>query len=303
MPAPVPLTDGEHRLEGEPRPLDRALRQIYQGVSWAAVRRAIRSGKVSVDDRVIREPRQPVGAGNRICLRMSTARHPKVALGEDALVHVDPQIVVVRKPPGIVCVPDNQHRRDTLAQRVEALLPRRGRRRVPLGVVQRLDKDTSGLLVFTRTPEARLALKEQLKRHTVTRQYLAIAGGRATSTTYRSYLMEHRDGKRGSTRRPHQGQYACTHVTVVEPLDGATVVRCKLETGRTHQIRIHLSEAGHPVLGDRRYARRGITTPTAPRLMLHAATLGFVHPGTDHGVHFDEPLPPDMAEVVERLSR
>jgi len=303
MTSPRTLTDGEHRIDGEPRPLDRALRQRYPGASWAVVRRAVRSGKVQVDGRIVRDPVHPVAAGSRIQVRMSSARRPRVALDDDVLVHVDAQLVVVRKPPGIVCVPDARHRRDTLAQRIQALLPRRGRRTVPLGVVQRLDRDTSGLLVFTRTRDARLALKEQLGRRAVARHYLAVVAGRARAKVYRSHLTERRDGKRGSTRRPRHGQYACTHVSVVEHLAGATLVRCELETGRTHQIRIHLSEAGHPLLGDRRYARRGIVCPPAPRVMLHAASLGFVHPTTGRALQFDEPLPPDMAEVADELRK
>ncbi len=133
--------------------------------------------------------------------------------------------------------------------------------RPPLGVVQRLDVETSGLLVFARSREAYASLKGQLARHRVERTYLAIVAGRAQPRTYRSHLAEGGDGRRGSTRDRKRGKRAVTHVEVVERLAEATLVSCRLETGRTHQIRIHLSEAGHPVLGDRRYARRRIAMP------------------------------------------
>ncbi len=303
MSASSPLTDGEHTVVGDPRPLDRTLRQLYAGASWAAVRRAIRSGKVSVDDAVVRDPRQPVEAGSRICLRMAAARQARVAVGDDVIVHVDPQVVVVRKPAGLVCVPDEHWRSGTLAQQVQARLPRRGRRSVPLGVVQRLDRETSGLLVFARTREARLALKQQLQRRAVDRHYLGLVAGKAVRATYRSHLTEHPNGKRGSTNKRNVGKPACTHVAVVERLTDATLIRCELETGRTHQVRIHLSEAGHPVLGDRRYARRGILSPPAPRVMLHAASLGFEHPITGQPLRFEEPMPADMVAVIEGLRR
>ena len=303
MSGAAPLTDGEHTLTGEPRPLDRALRQLYTGASWAAVRRAVRSGKVRVDDVVIRDPRRPVAPGSHISLRMAAAKYAGPTVGDDVIVHVDPQVVVVRKPAGIVCVPDERWRRGTLAQQVLARLPRRGRRAVPLGIVQRLDRDTSGLLVFTRSREARLSLKRQLQHRAVSRHYLALVAGEAVKTSYRSHLIEHANGKRASTRHRHLGKFACTHVEVVQRLAGATLIRCELETGRTHQIRIHLSEAGHPLLGDQRYARRAIPCPPAPRVMLHAASLGFEQPSTGQPLRFEEPMPADMVEVMERLGR
>jgi len=128
--------------------------------------------------------------------------------------------------------------------------------------------------------------------------------------TLRSFLVENRgDGLRGSRRSagrkpPAEGREAITHVEPVEGLVGATLVACRLETGRTHQIRIHLSESGHPLLGERVYVRdfRGPLLE-APRLMLHAAQLGFVHPATEREMRWEQPMPEDMRAVVERLKR
>jgi 23S rRNA pseudouridine1911/1915/1917 synthase len=177
-----------------------------------------------------------------------------------------------------------------------------------LGIVHRLDKETSGLVVFTRTWLAKQALSSQFRQHTVHRRYLAIAHGDVPARTLRSFFIENRgDGLRGSKRGPggkppKDGREAVTHVTRIEPLTGATLVACRLETGRTHQIRIHLSESGNPLVGERVYVR-GFRGPVieAPRLMLHAAELGFVHPATEAEVRWEQPTPADMLAVIARL--
>jgi 23S rRNA pseudouridine1911/1915/1917 synthase len=292
------ITDGEYEVDEGPKRLDRALRDKH-GVSWNVARRAIRSGKISVDDTVVREPGEMVKAGQRVLVQMNTARHgKKVTIGKDNIVFSDPHIVVVRKPPGIASVPDDERQHGTLVQLVAAQIRQR---RGPLGTVQRLDVDTSGLLVFTRTPEAYEMLKGQFGRREVERSYLAIVAGVALNTSYNSRLVEHKSGRRGSTRHENHGKSAVTNVEVVEALKGATLVRCRLDTGRTHQIRIHLSEADHPLLGDPRYARRHVPTPDAPRLMLHADRLAFDHPVNEGRVTFDDALPPDMTRVLDAL--
>jgi 23S rRNA pseudouridine1911/1915/1917 synthase len=182
-------------------------------------------------------------------------------------------------------------------------------------VVHRLDKETTGLLVFTRTWLAKQSLSAQFRKHTVHRQYMAIAHGDVRSGVFRSVFVANRgDGLRGSARGPRgtvvtrahgaaaDGREAVTHVERIESLRGATLIACRLETGRTHQIRIHLSEAGHPVVGERVYVRR-FAGPLieAPRLMLHAAELGFVHPTTEREMRWESGMPGDMRDVVERL--
>jgi 23S rRNA pseudouridine1911/1915/1917 synthase len=171
--------------------------------------------------------------------------------------------------------------------------------------VHRLDRETSGLVVFTRTWLAKQSLSLQFRRHSVHRRYLAIAHGDVRSATIRSFLIEDRgDGLRGSARGrpPADARGAVTHVERVEGLRRATLVSCRLETGRTHQIRIHLSEAGSPLVGEHVYIR-GFSGEIveAPRLMLHALELGFVHPATEREVRWELPIPADMRAVVERL--
>jgi 23S rRNA pseudouridine1911/1915/1917 synthase len=317
-------------LEG---PLDRAVRSLFPSpgepperpTSWGAARAWIAQGKIRVGGQLVTEATARVRVGMEVSLDERARRPRDAELSDRDVVHVDPHVIVVAKPPGISTVPyDESETGPTLDVLVRDWIGRRGRGaarthvRPNLGIVHRLDKDTSGLLVFTRTWLAKQSLAGQFRRHTVHRRYLAIAHGRVTAGTIRTFLAEDRgDGLRGSARAQGRGRLgsgaapqrappgtreAVTHIEPVESLDGATLVACRLETGRTHQIRIHLSESGHPVLGERVYARR-FTGPLldAPRLMLHAAELGFVHPATEREMRWELPLPADMAAVAARL--
>src|SRR5262249_31997338 len=165
----------------------------------------------------------------------------------------------------------------------------------------RLDKETSGLVVFARTVAAERGLGKQFRAHTVHRRYLAVVPGYVPKQTIRTRLVRDRgDGRRGSTGLADQGKEAVTHVEPVERLPGYTLVACRLETGRTHQIRIHLAELGHPVCGEKVYGPR-TDTSGAPRLALHAAELGFRHPAIGEEMRWTMPLPPDLGAVVQRL--
>jgi 23S rRNA pseudouridine1911/1915/1917 synthase len=288
-------------------PLDRVVRGLF-GVSWGQARGWIASGKVRVGDAVVTDATARVAAGAEIRFD-ERARKPRAGeLADDQVIHIDTHVIVLAKPAGISTIPYDESDKDTLEARARAWLERRGKGRggrVPLGVVHRIDKETSGLLVFTRTWQAKQALASQFRHHTVHRRYLAIAHGDVRSGTLRSFLVENRgDGLRGSAKGspPGDAREAITHVERLEGLKGATLVACRLETGRTHQIRIHLSEKGHPLLGERVYVRGWRGTPIeAPRLMLHAAELGFIHPATEHEVSWTLPMPPDMQGVQERL--
>jgi 23S rRNA pseudouridine1911/1915/1917 synthase len=185
--------------------------------------------------------------------------------------------------------------------------------------VHRIDKDTSGLLAFAKTKLAERGLHEVFQRHTAARAYLALAEGDVSATRIESQLVADRgDGIRGSTRNPNEGQSA---ITYVEPLRHyprkstgpagragsivATLCRVRLETGRTHQIRIHLSERGHPLVGEtvyiRDFLRDGRQPLPAARLMLHAASLGFPHPVTGAPISLQAAPPEDFMTVIESL--
>jgi 23S rRNA pseudouridine1911/1915/1917 synthase len=286
--------------------LDRALRSALGGKSWNEVRRLIETGKVRVDDEPELDGSARLRRGARVELKMNAPRpSSRSALDPSSLVYVDRELVVVRKPPGISTVPYDANETGTLDELVRRALWKKSGPEAPLGIVHRLDKETSGLLVFARTLSAKLALKQQFRFHTVKRRYVAIAHGKLGDRTFRSRLVQDRgDGLRGSTDNPKLGREATTHVRALERLEGATLVECRLETGRTHQIRIHLSESGFPLVGERVYVKgfRGQLLD-APRLMLHARELGFEHPTSRRPLHFEEPPPRDFEEVLRRLRR
>jgi 23S rRNA pseudouridine1911/1915/1917 synthase len=275
------------------------------GESWSKVRRLIETGKVRLDGEVVVETTRPTRAGQTVQLSLSAPRHAESRLPDSAIVYLDSHLVVVHKPAGVSTVPYDEQERGTLDELVARLLTRRdgGARRGPLGVVHRLDKETSGLIVFSRTLAAKRELKNQFRFHTVRRRYWALAHGQVGSRSFQTQLVADRgDGLRGSTDNPRLGQTATTHVRALEALRGATLVECQLETGRTHQIRIHLSEAGHPLLGERVYVRghQGSLLP-APRVMLHAFELGFEHPATRAPLRFESQMPEDMRRVLAEL--
>lgn len=316
--------------------VDGIVRALF-GLSWGRARELIRRGKIRVDERVVASPTERVRAGARVVLDLG-ARDPRAARAElprSALVHVDAHLVVVEKPAFVSTVPfedGNTDRRagprarrseeSTLDERVRAALAARERARgrggppPDVGVVHRLDKETTGLVVFTRTKAAKEALTHAFRTHQVHRRYLGLVHGVPKSETIVSHFVPDRgDGLRGSVERRHGRAYAVgsertqravTHVEVVEALAESTppcaLVACRLETGRTHQIRIHLSEAGHPLVGERAYARgyAGALVP-APRIMLHAAELGFEHPATGEAMRWTSELPADMREVLTQL--
>lgn len=288
------------------RPLDRTLRELLGGASWNQVRRTIETGKVRVDGAAALEPTRVVRDGARIEIVPNAPRPSAKDLPDANLIYVDAHVVVVEKPPHVSTVPYDEAERDTLDVLVERTLVRRERaRRGPLGVVHRLDKETTGLLVFARTLAAKRHLKNQFRFHSTERRYWALVHGAMESGTLSSRLVPDRgDGLRGSTENPRLGRTSTTHVRVLERLHGATLVECRLETGRTHQIRIHLSEAGHSLVGERVYVPRGAVWPVvAPRVMLHAFELGFEHPTTGEPLHFESPMPEDMNRVLAALRR
>jgi 23S rRNA pseudouridine1911/1915/1917 synthase len=228
-------------------------------------------------------------------------------------VHADSDIVVVNKPAGMLSVADEPGNKETLVEYTRTLLRRMGGRGMDasLGVVHRIDKDTSGLMVFTRNATAKRVLATQFRAHDIDRVYHAIAHGEVPRTTVESdLLLDRGDGLRGSHghyRRakgdpPPDAKRAVTHVKPIAALKGATLVECRLETGRQHQIRIHLAELGHPLVGERVYIRDYAGSKiAAPRAMLHARELGFIHPRSRERVLFEREPPEDFQEMVSLL--
>jgi 23S rRNA pseudouridine1911/1915/1917 synthase len=284
-----------------------ALVREHMGVSWNQAKKHVTTGKVFVDGAqrtaIDLRPRP----GQTIELRMNAPR-PVSGSDQVRIVHEDTHVVVIDKPAGLNSVPYEPRDTSTAMDRLRDAWRRKypDASRVPLHVVHRIDKATSGLLAFAKTKRAELGLAAQFRRHTIERFYLCVAHGRVVPGRIESRLVRDRgDGLRGSSRHPDQGKRAVTQVEVIDNLARATFCRVRLETGKTHQIRIHLAERGHPLVGEAVYIRdfvaAGKKPIESPRLLLHAAALGFLHPITGKRLYFESPLPDDFARVLRAL--
>jgi 23S rRNA pseudouridine1911/1915/1917 synthase len=287
----------------DPTPLENVLRQRFAGASWNDIRRLIGSGKVRVAALVITETRRLVPPGADVQISMTAPRpRPGFTAAAEYVLFKDQELCVVRKPAGISSI-EHEGEPTSLAAELRDWLSRSEKRPCrPLEVVHRLDKVTSGVMVFARNRQSQLALKEQFRAHTTGREYIAVAHGRVFDGTLSFRLVRNRgDGLRGVTSDPNLGRHSVTHVAASEVLARCTVVRCRLETGRTHQIRIHLAHIGHAVVGDALYGRN-IEGPTieSPRTLLHAAYLSFTHPRDRRRLEFRDPIPEDFQAVIER---
>jgi len=228
-------------------------------------------------------------------------------------VHQDTQLLIINKPPGMVVHPGAGNREHTLQN---ALLAHDAKlKRVPrAGLVHRIDKDTSGLLVVARTLEAHTALVAELGAHEIEREYLALCTGAMTGGgTVDEPIGRHRTQRTKMTVRS-DGRKAVTHYRIERRFRGHTLARVHLETGRTHQIRVHLAHVGYPIVGDPAYGGRkklpaGATPAlvqalqTFPRQALHAARLTLTHPKSGKRVSYDAPLPADLAGLLDVLAR
>ncbi len=286
--------------------------------SRATVQRWIEHGRVLVDGKPGRAS-MAVAAGARIEVTPEPPEPTRAEPDATIALHVvyeDPHLIVVDKPAGLVVHPAKGHASGTL---VNALLGHGGFERAGAdardpeghlrpGIVHRIDKDTSGLLVVAKDAEAREALKARFAKHDIEREYVAVVVGEAKEGAIETLHGRHpRDRLRFSTH-VREGKRAVTHVRVLERLGLATLVVCLLETGRTHQIRVHLAECGKtPILGDRLYGKpprdpalRAIAEALS-RQALHARVLGFEHPVTGERLRFESPIPADMARAIEAL--
>ncbi len=282
-------------------------------VSWNKAKELCHTGRVQVDGTPVLDAETRVAVGAEVHVNPTAPKMRRGVLSEGSFVYVDSDVVVVNKPAGLMTVPFEPGDRDTLIDQARAGLRRRGARGFDpeLGIVHRIDIDTTGLVMFTRSLAAKRALSNQFRAHSVHRRYVALVHGSVIGRTFDSILLRDRgDGLRGSFghfrpgrgKPPADAQHAVTHVRVLSRFENACLVECALETGRQHQIRIHLSEAGHPLLGERVYIRdfRGPRVQ-APRPMLHARELGFVHPKTGRSMQFTVEPPEDFAKTLANL--
>ncbi|MET0792920.1 MAG: RluA family pseudouridine synthase [Polyangiaceae bacterium] len=301
--------------------VDKVLARLLEDVSRVTVQRWIEEGRVQVDGKPCRA-RDSVSAGHTLVVEAGPPQLSEADPDPSVVVDVryeDEHLLVVNKPAGLVVHPARGHRTGTL---VNGLLARPGFAQPsadPLdeqgslrpGIVHRIDKDTSGLLVVAKDDRTREGLKAQLAAHTVERVYLALTLGTPPNGVIRSLHARDPKSRLRFTSRVAEGKSAVTHVRVLERLAGgrAAYIECRLETGRTHQIRVHLSEQSKtPLLADSVYGGRPSMAPELAQIVaelgrqaLHAAVLGFVHPVTEATLHFEVPPPADFAHALSAL--
>ncbi|HEV8336433.1 MAG TPA: RluA family pseudouridine synthase [Candidatus Polarisedimenticolia bacterium] len=301
--------------EDEGRRLDRFIRERSRVFSRIRARDLLAAGGVTLNGKRVKVASRPVRAGDRVEVfplpeeRRSGAPE---GMAPFRVVHEDPAVIVVDKAPGILVQPTSQGDRGTLLDLLARHLKKRNPDRSPyLGLLHRIDRETSGLLLFSRRGSANRILAEQFRTHTIAREYLALVRGTpaaATGTISDRLSRSAAGSRRGAAGAGEGGKAAVTHYATVEPFARATLLSITLETGRTHQIRIHLSHRGHPVVGDKVYgsAHRLPREPlldSFPRQALHASRLGFTHPLTGAWLHFHAPLPEDFDRLLRALRK
>ena len=296
------------------RRLDQALAQLLPQYSRTRIQRWIEDGAVRVNGLAARG-RDVVVGGEAAVVEARFPEETSVAAEKLPLdiVHEDAAVLVINKAPGVVVHPGAGNREHTLQNALLAHDPKL--KRVPrAGLVHRIDKDTSGLLVVARTLEAHTALVSALGAHKIEREYLALCTGVMTGgATVDEPIGRHRTQRTKMAVRS-DGRAAVTHFRIEKRFRGHTLARVRLETGRTHQIRVHLAHAGYPIVGDPVYGGRrrlpaGATSELKAALenfhrqALHAARLSFTHPRTGKAVSYTAPLPADFAGLLAALAR
>lgn len=318
-----------------------ALRTWLPALSWNEAKKLLGARRVSVNGAMCLDSGRRIREGDVVHV-YEHARTPQPTADDVEILYCDPHVVVAVKPALMTTLRHREERnwpsaRKNLQPTLDEVLPRlvqqyetRGQRPIGPGrgrsrsratgphgkgrmpriiPVHRLDRDTSGVMVFARSTAAEQHLVRQFKKHSNERVYRAIVHGHPEAQTIESRLVRDRgDGLRGSAPAGEEGERAVTHVRPLELLGDYSLIECALETGRTHQIRIHLSERGHLVCGDPLYRKRPGGPPIedrsgAPRLALHAARLAFDHPVTGERLEFEADLPADLARFVARLRR
>jgi 23S rRNA pseudouridine1911/1915/1917 synthase len=291
--------------------LDRVLSARPIGYSRSALQALIEAGRVFVDGRVARSAAR-VSAGARVLIQPAPPP-PSAAEPQDIpldLLFEDEHLAVVMKPAGLVVHPAAGHPDGTLVNALRFHLDVRAGDPERPGIVHRLDRDTSGVMVVARTDLAREGLMQQFSAHSIEREYVAIAVGAVPGIARFDTLHgRHPTDRKRFTTRVVRGKRAVTEVALIERLEGgaASLVRCVLETGRTHQIRVHMAEHGHPLLGDAVYGRASreprlrVAEEAIGRQALHARVLGFTHPATGERLRFSREAPEDFQRALAAL--
>ena len=288
--------------------IDKYLSEACCGLTRSYLQKLLKSQLVEVDGKAVKNSYR-VSAGETVELEVPEAVEPEIEAESIPLdiLYEDKDIILINKPKGMVVHPAPGHYTGTLVNALmyhcrENLSGINGVMRP--GIVHRIDMDTTGSLLVCKNDRAHQILAEQLKDHSITRRYEAIVHGnlKEDSGTVNAPIGRHpTDRKKMSVHAPH-GREAVTHYRVLERFGNYTHIECELETGRTHQIRVHMASIGHPILGDLVYG----PTKCPFRLQgqtLHAGILGFVHPSTGAYVQFDAPLPEYFEELLKKLRK
>lgn len=290
--------------------IDKFLSCRLEEVSRSYIQKLIKEGHVSVNGKPVKA-NYKLGAGDKISVEIPEAKEPDI-LPEDIpldILYEDQDILVVNKPKGMVVHPAAGHYSGTLVNALmyhckDSLSGINGVMRP--GIVHRIDMDTTGSLLVCKNDEAHRILAEQLKEHTIRREYHAIVYGniKEDTGTVDAPIGRHPTDRKKMSINHKNGKQAVTHYEVLERFGNFTYIRCRLETGRTHQIRVHMASLHHPLLGDEVYGPS--SRPPFPGLkgqVLHAKILGIYHPVTGEYMEFDAPLPRYFVDLLQKLRR
>lgn len=290
--------------------IDKFLSCRLEEVSRSYIQKLIKEGHVSVNGKPVKA-NYKLGAGDEISVEIPEAKEPDI-LPEDIpldILYEDQDILVVNKPKGMVVHPAAGHYSGTLVNALmyhckDSLSGINGVMRP--GIVHRIDMDTTGSLLVCKNDEAHRILAEQLKEHTIRREYHAIVYGniKEDTGTVDAPIGRHPTDRKKMSINHKNGKQAVTHYEVLERFGNFTYIRCRLETGRTHQIRVHMALLHHPLLGDEVYGPS--SRPPFPGLkgqVLHAKILGIYHPATGEYMEFDAPLPQYFVDLLQKLRR
>ena len=282
------------RVVRDAQPLLEALAELYPDSTKTTLRQMLQGGRVRVNGQVEKNARRELDPGELIEVGQKSVQ-PALPPGL-AILHEDDDVIVVLKSHGLLTVATERERETTAQAYLNAYLKEKGGERIH--VVHRIDRETSGALVFAKNFAAREALKEKFAAHDVERVYIAVIEGEMDPPqgTIRSHLRERRDLRMESVDAHPDAKLAVTHYRTIESNGRYSLLEIRLETGRKNQIRTHLAEAGHPVVGDRMY---GSTVNPLGRLGLHAKTLGFDHPTTGKKLVFTVPVPKSFPQLAK----
>lgn len=286
---------------GNPVPLMEFVSVHRPDTKRTDIKKWLKFGHLMVDGKITTQFDEPVNPGVTVDFNATRPwpvfRHPRIRL-----VYEDDDVMVIHKGYGLLSVPTESHRKETNAFEIMRDYVKEQDRRNRLFIVHRLDRDTSGLMMFAKSQEAQDVLRHNWNNIILERLYVAVLEGNLEQDKgyVKSRLTENSQFVVYSTENPEEGRIAVTHYEVLARGNGYTLAQFSLDTGRKNQIRVHAHDLGHPIAGDRKY---GAKTSPVNRLALHARTLRFAHPITRKDMNFQSPIPPQFSAVVGRKEK